>query len=101
MNTSLKRKKKELEAAEKQFYDFREKNHITRPAGKPRNKYDKLYTVFMFLFLVGLESIFNAGLFSTNLEGGLIAGAAMAGFFPYLMLRFHFSLGSLLFRIFI
>lgn len=90
----FEKEKKELEAAEKQFYDFREKNHITRPAGKPRNKYDKLYTVFMFLFLVGLESIFNAGLFSTNLEGGLIAGAAMAGFFSVFNVTISFFFGK-------
>ena len=74
----IRQKKADSAAVEQEYLKFREEAGLDRPAHDPRGRLDSVIIYLVFFVLIAVEAICNAGLFATNLDGGLMAGGLMA-----------------------
>lgn len=77
----LDHEKKLIHQARCEYTNFQRENGLTERTCK---EVSTLYTAFSSLslvFLIIIEALFNAKLFSTNMEGGLLDGALVAAIF--------------------
>ncbi len=84
--------KARIDQATKDYEIFQRENNLFRPC-KESNVYSTFISILILIFIVGVESIANATLFSTNLDGGLLAGFFYAMFFSSINAGISFSLG--------
>ena len=77
-NKNLKKERSDFERAEASYNLFVRENNLTNRPCKLRSHSSKTVSFLFLIFLVIVETVINANLFASNLDGGLFAGAFYA-----------------------